>query len=83
MTMVDTLLYLSPVVILGNLLESRILKLCRWHKTACVLPFFPQINLFIDRYIYQFTVHAELVHIGMVILMFVLLLIAAYHVFLK
>lgn len=83
MQMLDTLFYVSPVVIIGNLILSRILKLCSWHKVACVLPFFPQINIFIDSYIYEFSVRAELAHIIMVISMSVLLLVAAYNVFLK
>ena len=79
----DTMFYVSPIVIVGNLIESHILKLCRWHKTACILPAFPQINLFIDRYIYEFSTGAELAHIIIVIVMSILLLVAAYNVFLK
>ena len=83
LTILDTLLYVSPVVIVFNLIESRVLKLCRWHRTACVLPAFPQINLFVDKYIYEFSVRAEIAHISVIILMSVLLLVAAYNVFLK
>lgn len=83
LAVLDTLLYISPIVVVFSLIQSRVLKLCRWHKTACVLPVAPQINILIDRYIYEFPVRAELVHISVVILMSVLLLIAAYNIFLK
>ena len=83
MSLLDTLLYVSPIVIFGNLVQSRILELCRWHKAACVLPILPQLNIIIDRYIYEFTVYAILAHLIMVVTMSVLLLIAAYNVFLK
>lgn len=83
MTILDTLLYVSPVVVVGNLILSRILELCRWHKASCILPIVPQINIVIDRYIYEFSVYAEMAHLIMVITMSVLLLIAAYNVFLK
>ena len=82
-SLLDTLFYVSPIVVIGNLIESRILKLCKWHKTACILPALPQVNLFIDRYIYEFSIHAELAHITMTIIMAVLLLVAAYNVFFK
>lgn len=82
-TILDTLLYVSPIVVVGNLIESKILELCNWHKTACILPLFPQINILIDRYFYEFSVNAVKAHLIMVIIMSVLLLIAAYNVFFK
>ena len=39
----DDLFYVSPVVIAMNLVYSRILKLCVWHKVACVLPLIPEV----------------------------------------
>lgn len=83
MYMLDAILYVSPIVVIMNLLESRILKLCRWHKTACVLPLIPQVNIIFDDYIYRFSVRVETVHIVMVIAMSVLLLVAAYNVFFR
>lgn len=79
----DTLLYVSPVVVVGNLIQSKILKLCKWHKAACLLPVLPQVNIVVDRYIYEFTIRAEVAHISLIILMSILLLVAAYNVFLK
>ena len=83
LTILDTLLYVSPIVVVCSLIQSRVLKLCRWHRTACILPAVPQINILTDRYIYEFSVRAELAHISIILLMSVLLLIAAYNVFLK
>lgn len=37
----DTLFYVSPIVVGGFLVESHILKLCKWHKSACILPILP------------------------------------------
>lgn len=39
----DDLFYVSPLVIVTNLLYSRILKFCIWHKIACLLPIIPEI----------------------------------------
>ncbi len=83
LSVLDTLLYISPIVVVFSLIQSRVLKLCRWHKTACILPVVPQVNILLDRYIYEFSVRAELVHISVVLLMSILLLVAAYNVFLK
>lgn len=83
LSVLDTLLYISPIVLVFSLIQSRVLKLCRWHKTACILPVVPQVNILLDRYIYEFSVRAELVHISVILLMSVLLLVAAFNVFLK
>ena len=83
LTILDTLLYVSPIIIICMLVESKVLKLCRWHKTACALPAIPQINILIDRYIYEFSIRAEIIHLSIILLMSILLLVAAYNVFLK
>lgn len=79
----DTLFYISPIVVCGFLIESHILKLCTWHKTACILPILPQITVFTDVYIIELTsIEAHLAIITPIVLS-VLLLIAAYNVFIK
>ena len=40
-SMLDTLFYISPIQIVGLLILSKILHLCKWHRMACVLPLFP------------------------------------------
>lgn len=79
----DTLFYVSPVVIAGLLVESKILKLCKWHKTACILPIIPQITVFVDYHIIDLTQFEVYMSIIVPVAMSTLLLIAAYHVFMK
>ena len=78
----DSLFYVSPMVVLAFLIESRMLRLCRWHRLACSLPLLPQIEVAVDRWVYEFTVGEAYILIGTVMVMAVLLLIAAYKVFL-
>lgn len=82
-SILDTIFYISPVSIIAFLVLSKLLRLCKWHKSACALPIIPQIVSVIDCYIYTFPVSAVYVFNGMLIAMAVLLLIAAYNVFLK
>lgn len=79
----DTLFYVSPIIIIGFLLLSKLLCLCMWHKIACSLPVVPQIISFIDCYIFTFSDSAVYVFNGMLIIMTAILLIASYNVFLK
>lgn len=59
----DSLLYVSPVCIAAFLVLSRILKLCRWHRTACVIPAVPLVVNFIDYAEFLNTTIHEIVHI--------------------
>lgn len=79
----DMLFYVSPVVILSFLILSRALHLCVWHKMACSIPLIPQIVSFVDYYIISFEEIYVHVFNGTIIAMLVLLLIAAYKVFLS
>ena len=76
-------LYISPIVVVNNLINSEILKLCRWHKTACLLPIFPNAVVSFDRYIYELPVSYATINIFIIIFLTALLLIAAYNVFFK
>ena len=78
----DTLFYTSPTVAIGFLILSRLLKLCYWHKTACLLPVAPQIVVFAD-YISPFTITGRFVSVGIPLVLAIILLIAAYNVFMK
>ena len=52
---VNNLFYVAPgiqAIVLGL---SRLLRLCRWHKIACLLPMSSQAENYIDGYIFQFT----------------------------
>lgn len=77
----DTLFYVSPTVVILNLIESKILKLCQWHKTACLLPLLPQIILFIDSHIVQFSISGARLASIVFLAMLVLFIISAYQVF--
>jgi hypothetical protein len=79
----DTLFYISPVCIVAFLILSKLLRLCKWHKTACILPAIPQIVGFIDCYIITLTVSEAYIINAVIIVMTVLLLIAAYKVFFR
>lgn len=79
----DTLFYISPVCTVAFLILSKLLRLCKWHKTACILPAIPQIVGFIDCYIITLTVSEAYIINAVIIVMTVLLLIAAYKVFFR
>lgn len=79
----DTLFYVSPVTVCAFLVLSRLLRLCKWHRTACILPLLPQVVSFIDYYIIELTEIAAQVNIILFGSMAILLLISAYNVFMK
>lgn len=80
-TILDTLLYVSPIMVIQFLILSRILKLCHWHKLACILPLFPQVPVILDHTIVKFSERAVDVHVITMMTMSFLLLISAYKVF--
>ena len=79
----DTLFYVSPVTIVAFLLLSKLLHMCKWHKTACILPMVPQAVSITDYYIINLTIPEVWVANSLIIVMSALLLIAAYKVFFK
>lgn len=78
----DSLFYISPAVIVMMLAFSKVLKLCRWHKAACLVPAIPQGFSLAD-YFLNFSSAGVYVTGGMIIAMIAVLLIAAYKVFLS
>lgn len=79
----DTLFYVSPIVVAGLLAQSKILELCRWHKAACVLPLIPQVAVLVDRLLIPLTAIEAYISITTPALLGILLLVAAYNVFFK
>lgn len=77
----DSLFYVSPVTILAFLILSRLLHLCIWHKTACILPLLPQVVSFIDYNIVELSIRAATLNIIVFGLIGVALLFAAYKTF--
>ena len=81
MTILDTLLYVSPVVVAQFLALSKILNLCRWHRAACAIPLLPQVPVLIDGLVVEFPEDVAVTHIVVTMSMFSLFLISAYKVF--
>ena len=51
----DSLLTISPAMTGFMLIGSRLFKLCRWHKAACLLPMASQVEGYVDSFIITFT----------------------------
>lgn len=81
-TLCDTLFYVSPIVAIEFLILSRLLKLCKWHRTACCVPLIPQVVSMIDYYIIQLSEIVVQVDIFVYMFSVILLLVSAYKVFL-
>lgn len=79
----DSIFYVSPIIVIAHLVYSRILKLCKWHRMACVIPTFPLIVSLFDYYIFSLSSLGAYLTNGLVATMSILLLISAYKVFFK
>lgn len=77
----DTLFYVSPIIVVQFLILSRLLKLCRWHKAACILPVTPQVPILLDRTVLKLSETAVEINIITIMIMTILLLVAAYKTF--
>ena len=51
----DSVMTLTPITTGGLLACSRLFRLCRWHRIACLLPFSSQVEGYIDSYVFTFT----------------------------
>ena len=83
MCTLDTIFYISPTTCAAFLVLSKMLRLCKWHRMACILPITPQVAILLDRSVIRFSNAAVFAHISITVLMAILLLVAAYNVFLK
>ena len=79
----DTLFYVSPVTVVSFLVLSRLLRMCVWHRTACVLPLIPQLLSFVDGNMIEFPFSAASITIVTSIVLFAALLVAAYKTFIR
>lgn len=79
----DLMFYISPIVAVYNLVLSRVLKLCKWHRLECRLPLIPIIPVLINDYICNLEPLYLWINWGIVVSMFVLSIINAYFVFIK
>ena len=82
-TMMDSLLYVSPICMAAFLVLSKILRMCRWHRAACVIPAIPMVASFVDSYVLSFSETFVYTFNYVVAGMCALLLISAYNVFIK
>lgn len=79
----DNLFYVSPVCMVAFLILSKTLRMCKWHKTACIIPIIPQVVNFIDCHVVMLCEDAAIVFNVTLAAVVVLLLISAYKVFFK
>lgn len=77
------ILYTPPPIILIMLIFSRMLHLCKWHRLACALPLVPFCFTMIDAYLIELSDIAVWILNGLALAMIIMLLMAAYNVFLK
>lgn len=79
----DLAFYVSPIVILYELILSKIFHLCKWHRLECVLPLSGLIPVIVDKFIIEVGAYGQLVNWIIVVAVFTLSLINAYFVFIK
>ena len=77
----DHLFYVSITVVVYNLILSKMLRLCAWHRTACIVPVIPELVSIADQTIVNLSESALIINLGTIIFMTALLLISAYKVF--
>lgn len=81
-TWLDMMFYVSPMMVLSNLILSIVFKMCVWHRTECLLPLVPQCLVIVDIYIPLSEVAAT-VNVSVVCFMFLASVINAYFTFLR
>lgn len=80
----DSLLTISPATTGMMLVGSRLFKLCRWHKAACLLPMSSQVEGYVDSFIITFTQEEIIcINISIGIIALVFLVLAYRHFFLQ
>lgn len=79
----DLCVYVSPIVVLYELILSKIFHLCKWHRLECILPMLGLLPVFVDMFIIEVGAYGQLVNWIIAVAVFTLSLINAYFVFLK
>lgn len=79
----ESLFYISALVIVLLIVLSYRLRLCKWHRIQCLLLFMPQVFSYIDMYVYEYGVHSAI--IADIALTFILAVsvLNAYKMFVK
>lgn len=78
---IDYVFFVSPAVVIAHIVYSRMLKLCKWHRIACMLPLIPQAVDQFDTYVHHFDHNAWVVVASTIVVTMILFLIAIYKVF--
>lgn len=81
--LLDSLFYMSVLMILVLLRLSYCLKMCIWHRIQCCLPLLAQIVVFIDNYIYCFSSDVRYINIYLAIAIFLVSFTNAYLMFVR
>lgn len=74
--LIDELTAVGQMVCIGILIVGRLLRLCAWFRSACLIPLSSKIENFIDCYVFQFT-QDEVLFINILIGILTILFIAA------
>lgn len=80
---VDSLIFLSAIMVVFLIRLSYCVKLCIWHRLQCVLPLLPQAIAQVDEYICEFGEYVSAVNYTTTGIVFILSLVNAYKVFIK
>ena len=78
---IDYFAFVSPIVVVAHIVYSRMLKMCKWHRTACAIPLIPQAVDLFDNYVYHFEHNAWVVVCATIIVSLCLFLFCIYKVF--
>lgn len=81
LAVLDTLFYVSPITVTEFYILSNALRLCKWHKAACILPVTPQVAVLVDKTVVNLSAHAVEACLITSVIMVSVLLISAYKVF--
>lgn len=81
-SVINALLNVPPAVVLLFLMLSHILKLCIWHKAACLIPMLPRIMSLFDEFVMTLS-REEVISINIILGVSTLffILIAYNHIF--
>ena len=77
----DNLVGVPVGLVAGMLGIGRVLKLCKWFKTACVIPVSMKIESYVDAFVFPFS-QTEVVAVNTVLaILFLIYIYLAYHHF--
>ena len=83
LSFIDSLIFLSAVLVLFLIRLSYCVKLCIWRRLQCALPLLPQVIAQIDEHFYEFGEYVSAVNYATTGIVFTLSLVNAYFVFIK